>query len=176
MLDGKYTCLDSLSEPPSEHVIAEKLPPTMQVQLDNSAKNIFVFACWSLLVAKGIFKEVFVSFILVGHTYDDIDASFGQWSMKLHNKDFPTIPLLRKSYMNLDNVSIIPHMIEEAPGFNYTNKSLGCSSPFDCTHKGSTISMLQWIVTKVRCSFCVLGMRHMLNWSRWQELCLNQIL
>jgi hypothetical protein len=90
------------------------------VQLDNCAKdnkNKYVFAYWLLLVAKDIFKEVFVSFLLVGHTQHDIDASFGRWSMKLREEDFPTIPLLMKSYMDLENVPIIPHMIEEVPNF-----------------------------------------------------------
>ena len=33
--------------------------------------------------------------------------------MKLHEEDFPTIPLLMKLYMDLDNLPIIPRMIEE---------------------------------------------------------------
>jgi hypothetical protein len=66
---------------------------------------------------KDILKEVFVSFLLVGHTHDDIDASFGQWRMKLREEDFPTILLLMKSYMNLENVLVIPHMIGEVPNF-----------------------------------------------------------
>ena len=37
--------------------------------------------------------------------------------MKLHEEDFPTIPFLMKSYMDLDNMSVIPHMIEEIPIF-----------------------------------------------------------
>ena len=81
VLDGKYIYLHSLPEPPSEPVTAKKLPPILRVQLDNCAKdnkNRYVFAYWSLLVAKGIFKEVFVFFLLVGHTHDDIDASFGR--------------------------------------------------------------------------------------------------
>ena len=52
----------------------------MWVQLNNYAKdntNRFVFAYWSLLVANGIFKEVFVSFLLVGHMHNDIYASSG---------------------------------------------------------------------------------------------------
>ena len=53
---------------------------------------------------------------MVGHTHDNIDASFGQWGRKLH-EDFPTIPFLTKMYMDLDNVPIIPHMIEEMPNF-----------------------------------------------------------
>ena len=59
------------------------------------------------------FKEAFALFLLVGHTHDDIDASFRQWNMKLHEEDFPTIPLLMKLYMDLDNLPIIPRMIEE---------------------------------------------------------------
>ena len=80
VLDGKDVCLHLLWEPPSELVLAMKLFPAMRVQLDNCAKdnkNKYVFAYSSLLVAKGIFNEVFMSFLLVGHTYDDIDASFG---------------------------------------------------------------------------------------------------
>ena len=58
-----------------------------------------------------------MSFLMVGHTHDDIDALFGRWSMKLHEKDFSTISMLMKSYMDLDNVPVIPHMIEEIPNF-----------------------------------------------------------
>ena len=60
---------------------------------------------------------MFVFFFMVGYTEYNIDASFGRWSMKLHEEDFSTIPLLMKSYMDLDNVPVIPHMIEEVPDF-----------------------------------------------------------
>ena len=63
------------------------------------------------------FKEVFVYFLMVGHMHDDIDASFGRWSTKLHEEDFPTKPLLMKSYTELDNVQVIPYMIDEIPNF-----------------------------------------------------------
>ena len=56
-------------------------------------------------------------FLWVGHTHDDIDAYFGRWNMKLREEDFPTIPLLMKSYMDLENIPVIPHMIEEVPDF-----------------------------------------------------------
>ena len=68
-----------------------------------------------MLTAKGIFTEVHVPYLLVGHTHDDIDTSFGRWSMDLHEHDYPTIPLLIKSYMDMEKVPIIPHMIEELP-------------------------------------------------------------
>ena len=120
VLYGKDVCLHSLPEPPSEPMLAMEKPPTIRVQWDNYAKDnkiIYVSTHWLLLVAKGIFKEVFVSFLLVGHTHDDIDASFGRWSMKLREEHFPTIPLLMKSYMNLENVPVIPHMIKEVSDF-----------------------------------------------------------
>jgi len=57
------------------------LPPVLNVQMDNATgdnKNRYVFAFWFFLVTKKIFREVYVSFILVGHMYDDIDALFGR--------------------------------------------------------------------------------------------------
>lgn len=49
----------------SQPMIAKMLSPTMWVQMDNCAKDNkhrVVFVYWSFLVAKGIFKEMFVSF------------------------------------------------------------------------------------------------------------------
>jgi hypothetical protein len=70
-------------------------------------------------VAKGIFEEVFVSFLLEGHPHEDIDATFGRWNMKLRENDYPTIPSLMKSFMLLDPKShkVIPSLIEEVPEF-----------------------------------------------------------
>ena len=116
MLKGKKVCLSSLQEAPQEPVLAKPLPPTLHVQLDNCAKDNkyrYMFCFWSLFVAKGIFKEFLCLFLMVGHTHDDIDASFGRWSMKLHEEDFLTIPLLMKSKIDLDNVPVILHLIEE---------------------------------------------------------------
>jgi hypothetical protein len=72
-----------------------------------------------LLVAKGIFEEVFVSFLLVGHIHEDIDATFGRWSMKLYENDYPTLSLLMQSFMLLDPNSqkLIPSLIEEVHAF-----------------------------------------------------------
>ena len=96
------------------------MPPVLHIQMDNSwkeNKNKYVFCFWSLLVARRIVKEVVVSFMIVGHTHDDIDASFGRWSMALREKDHPTLPLLMQSYMEMEEVPFIPHLIEEVPDF-----------------------------------------------------------
>ena len=80
-------------------------------------KNRFVFCYWSLLVANTIFREVYVNFMIVSHTHDDIDALFGRWSMALKKESFPTISMLMKSFMDVEAVPTIPHLIEEVPNF-----------------------------------------------------------
>ena len=113
-------CLPYLLPAPEIHAPAKPLPPVLHVQMDNAVsdnKNRFVICFWSLLVVKGIFREVYVNFMLVGHTHDDIDALFGRWSMALKKEDFPTIPLLMRSFIENKAVPTIPHLIEEVADF-----------------------------------------------------------
>jgi hypothetical protein len=120
VLKGKSICYSALRPALEILEMAKPLPPILHVQLDNcwkDNKSRFVKCFWSMLVAKSIIREVIVSYMIVGHTHDDIDASFGRWSMKLRENDYLTIPALMKSYMELDKVSVIPHMIEEVPDF-----------------------------------------------------------
>ena len=120
LLQGAEMCLDPLGPVPDILVPAKPLPPILNVQMDNVVsdnKNRLVFCFWYLLVAKRIFREVYVNFMLVGHTHDDIDALFGRWSMALRRADFPTIPLLMKSFMKNESVPTIPHLIQEVPDF-----------------------------------------------------------
>ena len=58
-----------------------------------------------------------MNFMIVGHTHDDIDALFGRWSIALKKESFPTIPLLMKSFMDVEAVPTILHLIEEVPDF-----------------------------------------------------------
>ena len=99
---------------------ATPLPPLLNVQMDNATgdnKNHFVFCFLSLLVANRIFREVYVNFMIVGHTHDDIDALFRRWSMALKKESFSTIPLLMKSFMDVEAIPTIPHHIEEVLDF-----------------------------------------------------------
>ena len=53
------------------------LPRKLYLQLDNSAKdnkNKYLMAFLSLLTTRGVFKEIQVGFLLVGHTHEDIAA------------------------------------------------------------------------------------------------------
>ena len=119
-MHGVEICESSLPTPLEPPIPATPLPPILNVQMDNTTgdnKNQFVFCFWSLLVANRIFQEVYVNFMIVGHTHDDIDALFGKWSMALKKKSFPMIPMLMKSFMDVEAVPTIPHLIEEVPDF-----------------------------------------------------------
>jgi hypothetical protein len=80
VLKGKEDCIESLGTS-LPLIPGWTLPPILHVQLDNcwkDNKSRYVFCFWSMLVAKGIFEEVFVSFLLVGHTHEDIDTTFAR--------------------------------------------------------------------------------------------------
>ena len=73
-----------------------KLPtvnPILYVQLDNCEenknKNKSVFAFCADLVEKHVFEQVYVGFLMVGHTHEDIDQFFSTisaWLKKMgHN-------------------------------------------------------------------------------------------
>ena len=118
VVHGKEVCLEGLWAPPTEPIPANRLPHVLHVQLDNCWKDNkcrFVKAFWSLLTAKGIFAEVHVPYLLVGHTHDGIDASFGRWSMDLCKHDYSTMTILMKSYMEMEKIHVISYMIEELP-------------------------------------------------------------
>ena len=66
------------------------LPPTLYLQLDNCGrenKNRFIFSFCALLVKLGIFKKIKVSFLMVGHTHEDIDQMFSRFSTWLNKND-----------------------------------------------------------------------------------------
>ena len=58
-----------------------------------------------------------MSFMIVGHMHNAIDASFERWSMELRDKDHPTLPFLMQSYMSMEESPFIPHLIEEVHDF-----------------------------------------------------------
>ena len=70
-------CTSSLLPQVAEHVATKPLPPVLNLQLDNATrnnKNRFVFAFCLLLMYHGVFQEVYINFLMIGHTHDDIDA------------------------------------------------------------------------------------------------------
>ncbi|XP_062608883.1 uncharacterized protein LOC134270664 [Saccostrea cucullata] len=76
-----------------------RLPEILYIQADNCArenKNKFVLAFCELLVKLRVFHEVHLSFLYVGHTHEDIDASFSVIAEKLRKEDAETLPQLQK--------------------------------------------------------------------------------
>ncbi|KAL3683360.1 hypothetical protein R1sor_001382 [Riccia sorocarpa] len=74
-----------------------KLPPTFYIQLDNSSKdnkNWVMMAFFSELVIRGVFKTVFMSFLIVGHTHEDVDAFFSKVNKMLSFQHISNVPQL----------------------------------------------------------------------------------
>ena len=65
------------------------LPKDMFIQMDNCSgdnKNKYMFSWGATLVQRGVFKSISFSFLLVGHTHEDIDALFSRISGHLARK------------------------------------------------------------------------------------------
>ena len=60
-----------------------------------------------------------MSFLLVGHSHEDIDALFGRWKFETRREQSPTLPSLMESYMNINENygKVILHLIEEVSDF-----------------------------------------------------------
>jgi hypothetical protein len=70
------------------------LPPTLRIQADNCTrenKNIYMFALCTVLVGLGFFREVELSFLIVGHTHEDIDQRFSCISNTLKRSDVDSL-------------------------------------------------------------------------------------
>jgi hypothetical protein len=70
------------------------LPPVLNLQLDNTCrenKNWCLFTFLGVLVLIGVFKEINVKFLPVGHTHEDIDAVFSQIAKKLRRAIVKTV-------------------------------------------------------------------------------------
>jgi hypothetical protein len=70
-----------------------------------------------LLKHTGVFWEVYINFLIIGLTHNNIDALFRRWSWKLKASDCPILPLLMKSFMDAEKQPVIPHLIKEVPDF-----------------------------------------------------------
>ncbi|XP_078603146.1 uncharacterized protein LOC144877116 [Branchiostoma floridae x Branchiostoma japonicum] len=71
-----------------------QLPPILNIQVDNCGrenKNRFFLGLMGYLVKKNFFEEITVNFLMVGHTHEDDDAVFSQFSHRLDRKDAKTL-------------------------------------------------------------------------------------
>ena len=104
LMRGKSRCKeDFMLVDPSLRCGARPLPKYLYLQLDNSAKdnkNQYLMAFLSLLTTRGVFKEIQVGFLLVGHTHEDIDAYFSHLSKALKSKNTFVLADLMKTFMH----------------------------------------------------------------------------
>ncbi|KAL9956144.1 hypothetical protein ACROYT_G037583 [Oculina patagonica] len=96
-----------------------RLPPYLFLQMDNcyrECKNRYILGFCSLLVEKGIFKEVRLSFLMVGHTHEDVDQFFSRISRRLHKKDSMTLPALvrniHKAHTPAPDVHVLKYVFD----------------------------------------------------------------
>lgn len=71
--------------------------------MDNTSgdnKNRFVFGMLAALVRYGLFKEVEVIHLLVGHTHNDVDAVFGVLARRIRHATFHTVDQQIQGLMN----------------------------------------------------------------------------
>jgi len=64
------------------------LPPVLHLQMDNTAKdnkNHYLLGFCGMLLAEGVFREVRVFFLPVGHTHQEIDQTFSRVAASINN-------------------------------------------------------------------------------------------
>jgi hypothetical protein len=111
-----------------------KLPRVLFLQLDNTTKQCKgkgVFGYAAVLVALRIFDKIYISFLPVGHTHEDIDQIFSRVSVHLRARNAPTLAKmhteLRRSVKKYGKKPIVGHW----PQVQNTSAFLGdgmCSS------------------------------------------------
>ncbi|KAL3700444.1 hypothetical protein R1sor_018466 [Riccia sorocarpa] len=110
-----------------------KLPSTFYIQLDNSGKdnkNWVVMVFLSELVARGVFKVVIASFLILGHTHEDVDAFFSKINRALSRKHVNSIPQLLAEVYGAEEKRSLPRFITEVADYKSHAK------PYHQTFKG----------------------------------------
>ncbi|KAL3697033.1 hypothetical protein R1sor_011109 [Riccia sorocarpa] len=114
-----------------------KLPPTFYIQLDNSGKdnkNWVMMAFFSEFVIRGVFKTVFMSFLIVGHTHEDVDAFFSKANKMLSFRHISNVPQLMAAVIEAEEKKALPRFITEVADYKahalpYRKPVAGISKP-----------------------------------------------
>jgi hypothetical protein len=71
-------------------------------------KNWHLLTFLSLLIARDVFEEVKLGFIVIGHTHEDIDICFGYLSKKLREQNNYILDYLTRAFMVSQERPFIP--------------------------------------------------------------------
>ncbi|KAJ8310223.1 hypothetical protein KUTeg_012088 [Tegillarca granosa] len=80
------------------------LPEVLYLQGDNAAKdnkNVILIGFLTSLVERKIFKKVKLSFLMVGHTHEDVDQMFSNISRRLKYNSAPSLKGLHQEVKTL---------------------------------------------------------------------------
>ncbi|KAL3700372.1 hypothetical protein R1sor_018394 [Riccia sorocarpa] len=113
------------------------LPPNLYIQLDNSAKdnkNWAMMAFCSELVARGCCKMITMSFLVVGHTHEDVDAFFSKVNAAQGGKDIESLPHFLAVVYHTQSSKAYPRVIQKMADYkehvkDYMEKITGQSAP-----------------------------------------------
>ena len=76
-------------------------------------KNRFVFAFCALLVELGVFRKIKFSFLMVGHTQEDVDQMFSRFSTYLRRTDMDDLTsAFEKSYTPMPTAILLENVHE----------------------------------------------------------------
>ncbi|KAL3702379.1 hypothetical protein R1sor_020401 [Riccia sorocarpa] len=113
------------------------LPPNLYIQLDNSAKdnkNWAMMAFCSELVATGCCKMITMSFLVVGHTHEDVDAFFSKVNAAQAGKDIESLLHFLAVVCHAQSSKAYPCVIQKVADYkehvkDYMEKITGQSAP-----------------------------------------------
>ncbi|KAL3691171.1 hypothetical protein R1sor_004822 [Riccia sorocarpa] len=113
------------------------LPPNLYIQLDNSAKdnkNWTMMAFCNELVARGCCKMITMSFLVVGHTHEDVDAFFSKVNAAQVGKDTESLPHFLVVVYHAQSSKAYPRVIQEMADYkehvkDYMEKITSQSAP-----------------------------------------------
>ncbi|XP_053393596.1 uncharacterized protein LOC128555383 [Mercenaria mercenaria] len=97
-------------------LLLDNIPDTLYIQLDNcpgQKKNRYVLGFLAKLVEENIFKKVKLSFLMVGHTHEDIDQLFSRYDDLIYrgsNLRILLVTLLRSRLIWISSTAYIPYL------------------------------------------------------------------
>ncbi|KAL3696701.1 hypothetical protein R1sor_010777 [Riccia sorocarpa] len=114
-----------------------KLSSIFYIQLDNSGKdnkNWAVMSFLSELVMRGVFKTIVMSFLIVGHTHEDVDAYFSKINMSLSHRQITSLPEILSMIYSAEARKALPRLITEVADYKlhaepYRKTVVGISKP-----------------------------------------------